>query len=488
MFLHLDGNGPRYRQVYAALRQAILRGELSGGERLPSSRALALSTGLSRITIQLAFEQLLAEGYVEARVGSGTYVCAGAEPTAFDSASDAAPPRPAAARRAPRLSALGRRLATVTPLLSGRGHGRPRPRYDFRHGLPALSDLPQARWRRLLGRQARRAEVTAYDYGPAAGALPLREAIAAYLRRARGLACEAAQIVIVNGSQQGVELCARLLLDPGDTALVEEPGYEGARSALRAAGAQIAALRVDADGIDIARASSTARRARLAYVTPAHQFPTGAVLSLPRRLALLDWARRRGALIVEDDYDGEFHYGGRPLAPLQGLDRDGRVIYLGTFSKVMFPALRLGYLVLPPPLARLFAHAKALADGGTSGLEQHALAQFIAGGSFERHLRRARVRNRERRGALLAAIERHLGDRVQVSGANAGLHVLLRLPAVSQARAELLIRRAAQHGVGVYSALPYYLRPPRDAALVLGYASLSPEEIEAGIALLAEVW
>jgi len=484
MFLHLDGNGPRYRQVYAALREAILRGDVRAGARLPSTRELSESLGLSRITVQLAFEQLIAEGYVEARVGSGTYVLGSA---ALD-LTRPAPGESARALAAPHLSALAKRLTAATPLLSARGHGRARPRYDFRYGLPALRDVPQARWRRLLGRQARRADVTAYDYGPAAGAAALREAIAGYLRRARGVACDAAHVVIVNGSQQGVDLCARLLLDPGDAALLEEPGYEGARSALRAAGARVVPLPVDDDGCDLARLPAAGRRARLAYVTPAHQFPTGAVLSLPRRLALLDWARRTGAVIIEDDYDGEFHDGGRPLAPLQGLDRDGRVIYLGTFSKVMFPALRLGYLVLPPSLARLFAHAKALADGGTSGLEQQALAQFIAGGSFERHVRRARAHNRERREALRAAIARHLGARVRVAGSNAGLHLLLTLPRVSPEHGERIIRRAAQRDVGVYSALPYFQRAPRQAALVLGYTALTPAEIEAGIEILASCW
>jgi GntR family transcriptional regulator/MocR family aminotransferase len=483
MFLHLDGDGPRYRQVYAALRAAILRGDLRAGARLPSTRELAQTLRLSRITVQLAFEQLIAEGYVEARVGSGTYVLGS---PALDLAQS--PPGGGRAAAPPRLSGLAKRLTATTPLLSGRGHGRPRPRYDFRYGLPALRDVPQTRWRRLLGRQARRADVGAYDYGPAAGVPALRDAIAGYLRRARGVACDAAQVIIVNGSQQGVDLCARLLLDPGDRALLEEPGYEGARSALRAAGATVLPLPVDEDGCDVARLSAAARRARLAYVTPAHQFPTGAVLSLPRRLALLDWARRSGAVVVEDDYDGEFHDGGRPLAPLQALDRDGRVLYLGTFSKVMFPALRLGYLVLPPSLTRLFAHAKALADGGTSGLEQQALAQFIAGGSFERHVRRARTRNRERRVALIGAVQRHLGDRVRLAGSAAGLHLLMTTPRLSPAQGERLIRRAAQRGVGIYSALPYFQRQPRHAAFILGYAALSAADIDAGIEILADCW
>lgn len=487
MFLHLSGSGPRYRQVYAALRQAMLDGTLAAGARLPSTRALAQAMGLSRITVQQAFEQLLAEGYVEARVGSGTYVRPGTIDQQRARPATATAARAAAPAGAPRWSAFARRLEQAVPLLSGRGHHRPRPGIDFRLGLPDVEALPLARWRRLLGRQARRAEPRAYDYGPAPGAPALREAIAAYLRRARGLTCTPDQVVIVNGSQQGIDLCARLLLDPGDLAVIEEPGYEGARSAWRAAGARLLPVRVDDDGLDVTRLPPPARRPRLAYVTPAHQFPSGAPLSLPRRLALLDWARRSGARILEDDYDGEFHHDGRPLAPLHALDDGTRVLYLGTFSKVMFPALRLGYLVAPRPLAARLADAKALADGGTSALEQAALAQFIAGGSFERHLRRQRLRHGARRAALLDAVARHLGARVRLRGAHTGLHVLLHLPDVPQHATAALVRRAAAHDLGVYPATPYYLRPPRHAVLVLGYGGLAPAAIDEGIARLASV-
>jgi GntR family transcriptional regulator / MocR family aminotransferase len=486
MLLRLAGQGPLHRQVYAALRAAILAGDLPAGARLPSTRELAQEMSLSRTTTQLAYEQLLAEGYVEGRVGSGTYVAADLLDAAARRPREAPAAPEARVETSPRWAAAGRRVLEVArPLLSNRAHGAERPRYDFRHGLPSLADFPLQRWRRHLGRRARQVAMEAYDYGPAAGSLSLREAIAGYLRRSRGLACEVEQIVIVSGSQQGLDLVSRLLLEEGDVALIEEPGYEGARNAFLFAGAAVVAVPVDADGINLAAAAPAAREARLVHVTPSHQYPLGSVMSLSRRLALLEWAERRGAFVVEDDYDGEFRFQGRPLAPLQALDRGGRVIYLGTFSKVMFPALRLGYLVLPPSLAPALARAKSLADGGTSGLEQEALADFIRGGGFERHLRRTRTRMRERREALLDAIGRHLGSRVEVVGADAGLHVLLRLPAWSVSRGHDLARRARDAGVGIYPATPYYTRPPRQAEFVLGYSALNQAQIRLGIKRLA---
>jgi GntR family transcriptional regulator/MocR family aminotransferase len=509
MLRRLDGEGPLHYQVYKALRAEILAGNPPTGARMPSTRMLAAENGISRMTIQIAYEQLVAEGYVIGRHGSGTYVAdhatgpsvlvaaPRATPTAVArgapsiTATPQAPSAAPATTRAstsPRLSKLGRRvLEDVTPLLSSRGHGRPRPRYDFRHGLPGLDDFPRAQWRRHLGRQARRTEVVAYDYPPAQGALRLREAIASYLRRSRGLHCTPQQLVIVNGSQQALDLAARVLLDPGAVVVVEEPGYEGARSAFRLIGARTLPVPVDESGMDITRAPAGARRARVAYTTPSHQYPLGAVMSLARRRALLEWAARIDAYVLEDDYDGEFRFGGRPVAPLKVLDESERVLFVGTFSKVMFPALRLGYLVLPPDLVLPFARTKALTDGGTSLLEQEALAAFITSGGFERHVRRARARHAVRRAALLEAIARDLGDRVDVVGTNAGLHVFLRLRGWSPARALALARRAGAAGVGVYPATPYYMAAPREAGLVLGYGGLEPAEIRAGIRTLRAV-
>jgi GntR family transcriptional regulator/MocR family aminotransferase len=494
--LRLDGEGALHYQVYKALRAEILGGNPPRGGRLPSTRALALESRISRMTIQTAYGQLLAEGYIVGRHGSGTFVTGpGSFSLATPTHDDARPLPPTKilgtsprSQAEPRLSRLGRRISDdVTPLLSSRGHARPRPRYDFRHGLPDMRNFPRAQWRRHLARQARRNDVAAHDYPPAQGSLALREAIAAYLRRSRGLHSAPEHLIIVNGSQQGLDVAARLLLDPGATALVEEPGYEGARSAFQLVGARIVPVPVDENGMDLARAPAGARHARLAHVTPSHQYPLGGVMPLARRLALLRWAARHDAYVVEDDYDGEFRFEGHPVAPLKVLDDAARVLFIGTFSKVMFPALRLGYVVVPPPLARTFARIKALTDGGTPLLEQEALATFIAGGAFERHLRRARARHALRRAALLDALARELGDRVEVVGTNAGLHVFLRLRAWSPARTTALVRRAYAAGVGVYPATPYYAAAPREGGLVLGYAGLEPAEIRAGVRAFADV-
>ncbi|MGH7899978.1 MAG: PLP-dependent aminotransferase family protein, partial [Candidatus Binatia bacterium] len=284
-----------------------------------------------------------------------------------------------------------------------------------------------------------------------------------------------------------VDLITRVLLDRGDRVLLEEPQYAGARAAFLAAGAEVLTHPVGPEGLDVATLPRRAARARLAYVTPSHQFPTGVIMSAPRRLALLAWAREHRALVIEDDYDGEYRYAGRPIESLQGLDRAGRVIYLGTFSKVMFPALRLGYLVLPEELVRPFRAAKALADTGSSTLEQAALAEFMREGHFERHLHRTRRRNAARRRALLEVIATHLGARVEVSGAEAGLHVLVWLRGVSRRELPRLVERAAAVGVGVYPVTPHYSRPPNRAGLLLGYAALTEREIRRGIEQLAAV-
>jgi GntR family transcriptional regulator/MocR family aminotransferase len=289
-------------------------------------------------------------------------------------------------------------------------------------------------------------------------------------------------VVIVNGSQQALDLTIRLLLNPGDPVAVEDPQYHGMRQVLLAARLRVRPVPVDHEGIDL---SQMPRQARLAMVTPSHQFPTGAVLSLQRRLALLAWARRANAVIVEDDYDGEFRYEGEPLEPLQSLDRDGRVLYVGTFSRTMFPALRIGYVVAPRPLVDAFLAAKWLADRHTAVLEQETLAEFIASGAYERHLRRARRANTTRRAALLSAIERHLGDRVTVSGSRSGTHIVL-WPRIKVSETAT-IARAAAAGVGIYGIAGYYLRQPSQPGFLLGYADLTVTQIGEGIRRLGEV-
>jgi len=489
MLLTLDGSGPLYLQLYRSLRAAILNGKLASGARLPSTRALAAELRVARITVMLCFEQLLAEGYVVSRTGSGTYVATELPDDLAFAARRGARTEARTGSAPARLSSYGRRIVSDPNPVPGWG-ARPGARplaCDFRYGRPSFSDFPHATWRRLLARRARIATARDLDYGPPAGSAELRQAIADYLQRWRAVVCTAERIVVVSGSQHGLDLAARVLLDPGDRVLLEEPHYAGARLVLAAAGAKLISAPVDAEGLNIAAASTAARGARLAYVTPSHQFPTGAIMSLPRRLALLAWAQREGAYVFEDDYDSEYRYAARPVESLQGLDRTGRVIYAGTFSKLLFPALRLGYLVLPEPLVRPVLTAKALAHIGSATLEQLAVADFIRDGHFERHVRRSRARNAARRAALLEAIAAHLGDRVEVSGANAGVHVLLWLRGVRSDRIDALVERAARVGVGVSSIAPFCLKPPARAGLLLGYASLSEDEIRSGIQRLATV-
>lgn len=469
-------SGPLYRRIYHALKSAIRAGRLGPTARLPSTRALAADLGVSRNTVMLAYEQLAAEGYLVSRDRSATSV-AGAVP---------APPAPSSAEAAAskaRISVYAQRL-TRNPANppSGSYAIRPGLRYDFRYGKPAMDEFPREIWRRLLAARARRSSPETCGYASPAGHAPLRQALSDYLKRARGVICDAEQIVIVNGSQQGFDLAARVLLDPGDGAVIEEPHYPGASLPFEAAGAQLICIRVDEQGLDTARLPESAR---LACVSPCHQFPSGVIMSMERRVALLDWAARAGAWVVEDDYISEFRYEGRPLEALQSLDRGGRVIYIGTFSKTLFPALRLAYLVLPRVLVRPFLAAKWAADRFSATLAQETLAEFIASGHFERYLRRASGRNAARRRALIEALRQHCGDRVEVAGADAGVHLLVWLNGVEPRDVDGMIAKAATAGVGLYSIAPYYARPLRRAGLLFGYASLGEADIRAGIRKLA---
>jgi GntR family transcriptional regulator/MocR family aminotransferase len=344
-----------------------------------------------------------------------------------------------------------------------------------------VESFPFELWRRILLRHARRASLRTLDYGPAAGSLALREAICAHLRRSRAVISDASQAIVVNGSQQALDLAARVLLERGDRVAIEDPHYQGARKVFQAAGANLHAVPVDADGLD---PSKLPAHARIAFVTPSHQLPTGAILPLARRLALLAWAKRAGAVVIEDDYDGEFRYHGQPLESMQGLDTEGRVIYLGTFSRTVFPALRIGYLITPKSLAPALTGAKWLADRHTSTLEQEALAEFIATGAYERYLRRARRLNARRRDALLEAIDRYLGSRVTVTGDASGVHLVV-WPR-GRASEKAIIARAAARQVAVYGISGYFLRPHRHAGLILGYSRMKEPELREGVRRLAE--
>jgi len=366
-----EATGPLYRRVYLALKAKIRAGGLGPATKVPSTRALARDLGVSRNTVMLAYEQLAAEGYLVSRHRGATSVAGVAPPRP-------APARPAAERPAP-VSAYARRLTARLDLAPPRPPGpRPALRYDFRYGRPAVDEFPREIWRRLLAAHARRASSDALGYGAPAGHGPLRAALSEYLGRARGVVSDPERIVVVNGTQQALDLIARVLLDPGDGAVVEEPHYPGATIPFEAVGARLLRVPVDAHGLDPAKLPPAVERPRLAYVTPCHQFPSGVIMPLERRLALLQWASRVGAWVVEDDYVSEFRYEGHPLEALQSLDRDERAIYMGSFSKTLFPALRVGYLVLPRALVRPFLAAKWAADRFSAPLYQEALAELSA--------------------------------------------------------------------------------------------------------------
>ena len=479
-----EAEGPLYRRVYHALKSMIRAGRLGPAARVPSTRALAKDLGVSRNTVMLAYEQLAAEGYLVSRHRGATSVVGAAPPRLV--------PAPAGAARPERfvaISAYARRLSKELRLAPpGARAPRPALRYDFRYGTPAVDEFPREIWRRLLAARARRAAPDAFGYGEPAGYRPLREALAEYLGRARGVSCDPDRILIVNGTQQALDLVARVLLDPGDGAVVEEPHYAGATIPFEAVGARLLRVPVDANGLDPARLPAAGARPRLAYVTPCHQFPTGVIMPLERRLALLQWASRVGAWVVEDDYVSEFRYEGHPLEALQSLDRDERAIYLGTFSKTLFPALRVGYLVLPRPLVGPFRAAKWAADRFSAPLFQEALTDFITSGQFERYLRRAGARNAARRRALIGALRQHFGERVEIAGENTGVHLVVWLNDVRPRDLDAIIARAARAGVGIYSVGPAYAEPPARPGLLFGYAALTEAEIRTGIRRLAELF
>lgn len=472
-------------QLYRGIRDAILDGTLAPQSRLPSTRDLARSEGIARNTALRVYEQLFDDGFLVRHRGAGNFVT----PQLPEHVAVQRPPASSAAtppESPPRLSRRGTRLAPLA--LVSWAPALPKVAVDFRYGPTAFADESLQVWRQYLARAVRETTAAQLDYGAPAGLPELRAAIAEYLTRARAVACQPEQIIVVHGSQQALALAGEVLLDPGDHVLIEEPGYPGATLSFLAAGATLVPGPLGPGGLDVRTLGKSLRRVRLAYVTPSHQFPTGVIMPLAERQALLAWAERTGGWIFEDDYDSEFRFGVPPVESLQGLD-PARVIYAGTFSKVLFPSLRVGYLAVPPALVAPFHAAKALADTGTGGLEQRTLAGFIRDGHFERHVRRVRARNSERRDTLVEALREEVDERVEVLGANAGLHVMLRFRNVPLEREGELIAAAERAGVRVYSPALFYQAPRQrpEAELVLGYGSLRPDQIREGIGLLARV-
>ena len=467
---------PLHRQIYEQWRTGILTGRFRRGERVPSTRELAATLAVSRSTVTESYEQLIAEGYLDAAQGSGTFVCHELPDEAF---------RPGRARvtikdeePAIRLSRYGAGLREdfAYPQI-------PAGFIRFTHWRPDLERFPFALWRKLVTRHLRGATHGLYDYADlfdyaeqSAGYQPLRREIAAYVARSRAVRCTPEQVVIVNGSQQGLDLCVRLLLDAGDEVAFENPGYQGARQIFQAHGTRLRPAGIDADGIVI---GDLGRKTRLVYVTPSHQFPTGVSMSLARRLELIEWARSQGAAIIEDDYDSEYRYSGAPLPALQGLAHGVPVIYIGTFSKVMFPGLRIGYVVAPQRLVPALKRAKWLADRHTSLLDQAALTDFIREGHLERHIRRMRRLYGRRRQVLVESLARYFGAGAKVRGDAAGMHLLVKFDD------DRIAERAVVNKVLLMSAGAYYLTKAPRSEFIFGFSSIGERTIREGVKRLA---
>jgi GntR family transcriptional regulator / MocR family aminotransferase len=458
---------PLHRQVYDAYRAAILDGSLRPGQRIPSTRVLASELRISRFPVLNAHAQLLAEGYFESRVGAGTVVSASL-PDQFIS-SKPAQARFAAARSSLRPTArrsLNLRRVENLPWLRGSG--------PFRVGHVAFDQFPLHIWTNLVTRRCRSLDAGSFHYGDQMGSKPLRETVANYLRTARSLHCNAEQIMIVGGSQQALEISARVLLDPGSPVWVEEPGYRLAQEAFTLNSCRLVPVPVDEEGLDVSAGINRCRKARAAFVTPSHQFPLGVTMSASRRLQLLDWAQSTGSWIIEDDYDSEYRFESMPIASLQGLDTSARVIYIGTFSKVLFPSLRLGYIVIPLDLVDRFHRIRRAMDLGPPTFFQDVLADFIDEGHFARHIRRMRVLYSERRSVLVDSIRKELGAMVEVIGDEAGMHLAVALQPGS--RDQELAERAARQDLWLWPLSRCYQGNVARPGFILGFGNTTAAE------------
>ncbi len=467
--LDRDSGVPLQRQLYDAIRQMVLTGALRPGDRLPASRGLAQMLDVSRVTVSLAYDQLMAEGYLHARRGSGTFLSTQI-PDALGETRHRSLPRTTAPPRV-RLSKYARRLSEERS-----GAQAPAGAIDLSCFAPDFDRFPMTEWRKALGRRLRGSGQLLFQYaGDPYGYEPLRHAIAAYVATSRAINCTPAQVLIVSGSQQALDLCGRVLIDQEDPVAIENPGYPGTLGVFRAHGARVHTVPVDRDGIVVRRLKAGMH---VIYTTPSHQFPTGASMSIARRMQLIDWARQHGSILLEDDYDSEYRYHRAPLPAVYGLSSDVPVVYIGTFSKVMYPGLRLGYLITTDVLMGRLAAAKGAMDRQTSLLEQMALADFIQKGHLDRHVRRMRRLYHQRRVALVSALEHHFGEAVEILGDEAGMHVLVRFGNLEREP------DAARDGVRLISASKYYFSNAPANEYVMGFTALPERALREGVSRL----
>lgn len=467
---------PLQRQIYDGYRAAILRGQLRPGEQILSSREFAAELSVSRFPVLNAYAQLLAEGYLESRVGAGTFVSASLpEQQMSVDIPGRAPAVPSGPRPVSRRSAL---YPSISNLAYVRGWG------SFGVHQPAFDQFPFAIWSNLVARHSRNPHVRAIHHTDPRGAERFRGAICDYLRTARGVQCTPDQVLIVSGSQQALDITARVLLDPGNSVWVEEPGYSLQRAVLTAAGCRLIPVPVDEEGMDVEKGIKRSPKARAAFVTPSHQYPLGSTMSASRRIQLLNWAHRAGAWVIEDDYDSEFRYQSLPIASMHGLDRNARVIYVGTFSKVLFPSLRLGYMVIPADLVDRFIAVRHAMDIFPPYLQQEVLADFILEGHFTRHIRRMRQVYKERRSILIDSLAREFpaGSGFEVHGVEAGMHLAMTLPPGLNDRE--ISARAIRSRLWLWPLSPSYTTTPPRHGFILGFGSSLPAQIPRAVRLM----
>jgi GntR family transcriptional regulator/MocR family aminotransferase len=476
----VDRKNPRplHRQIYDAYRAAVVGRNLRPGQQIPSSRGLAAELGISRIPVINAYSQLLAEGYFEGRAGAGTFVSTSLPEHLI--CNEYRDQKLARAHSGPRpISRRSSLLPAFKPAAWLFGQG------PFTVGQVALDHFPFQVWSSLLARHWRNVRAESLYFSDPMGLESFRKTIAQYLRTSRSLNCEAEQIIVVNGSQQALEISARVLLDPGNSVWIEEPGYRLTRHALLLAACKLVPVPVDGKGLNVSAGKQLCRKARAAFVTPSHQYPLGATMSASRRLQLLDWAQSTGSWIVEDDYDSEYRYENPPISSLQGLDRGSRVVYIGTFSKTLFPSLRVGYLVVPPDLVEHFIAVRHAMDVYPPHLYQSVLNDFMSEGHFSRHVRRTRLLLGERRSVLVDAIHREFGSRLEVLGADAGLHLVVTLPKGKSDQE--VSARAARENLWVWPLSPCYLDKNPKQGLILGFGSTPTSKIRPAVARLRQV-